>query len=166
MPSRAAATTVIAPPPGDLSRSPAKRSSPGPGSASSPTNVRSRNAGVVTARSMLTVGERTGSDGSASDFHRVAGLRVEVAPPVADQHVAVGGNAGQLAGGREAHRRRADEAGHEAVRGPLVDLLGRADLLEPALVHHRDPVAHRHRLDLVVGDVDGRGADLLLEPLD
>ena len=30
---------------------------------------------------------------------------------------------------------------------------------------HGDPVAQAHRLHLVVGDVDGRGADLLLEPL-
>ena len=34
------------------------------------------------------------------------------------------------------------------------------------MVHDRDAVAHRHRLDLVVGDVDGGRADLLLQPLD
>ncbi len=44
--------------------------------------------------------------------------------------------------------------------GRCVDRVGIADLLEPPLAHHRDPVAHRHRLDLVVGDVDGRRADL------
>ena len=38
-PRRRAPTAVIAPPPGERSMSPAKRSSPGPGSASSPTNV-------------------------------------------------------------------------------------------------------------------------------
>jgi hypothetical protein len=32
--------------------------------------------------------------------------------------------------------------------GPLVELLRRPDLLEHAVVHDRDPVAHRHRLDL------------------
>ena len=31
---------------------------------------------------------------------------------------------------------------------------GRVDLLQDAVEHHRDPVTHRHRLDLVVGDVD------------
>ena len=41
--------------------------------------------------------------------------------------------------------------------GPLVDLERRADLLELAVLHHGDAVAHRHRLDLVVGDVDGGG---------
>ena len=34
------------------------------------------------------------------------------------------------------------------------------------MVHDRDPVAHRHRLDLVVGDVDGGRADLLLQAAD
>ena len=48
---------------------------------------------------------------------------------------------------------------------PLVDLDGRADLLDPAVVHHRDPVAHRQRLLLVVGDVDEGDADLALDPL-
>ena len=34
---------------------------------------------------------------------------------------------------------------------------GRADLLHPSAVHHDDLVGHRHRLDLVVGHIDGRG---------
>ena len=42
------------------------------------------------------------------------------------------------------------------VSGLVVDLLRRADLLQLAAVHHRDAGAHRHRLDLVVGDVDDR----------
>ena len=33
---------------------------------------------------------------------------------------------------------------------------GRAELLQHALAQHRDPVAHRHGLDLVVGDVERR----------
>ena len=70
------------------------------------------------------------------------------------------------AGGREAHPGGADEAGDEHVGRRLVDRGGRVDLLEPPLVHDRDPVAHRHRLDLVVGDVDRRRPDLLLQPLD
>ena len=43
---------------------------------------------------------------------------------------------------------------------------GIADLLEHAVAHRRDPVAHRHRLDLVVRDVDGRRADLVLQSPD
>ena len=66
----------------------------------------------------------------------------------------------------EVHRRRADEAADEEVHGPLVQLLGRRHLLELALAHDGDPVAHRHRLDLVVRDVDGRHAELVLEARD
>ena len=54
----------------------------------------------------------------------------------------------------EVHRRAADEARHEEVDGPVVQLLGRGDLLQLAAPHHRHAVAHRHRLDLVVRDVD------------
>ena len=38
-----------------------------------------------------------------------------------------------------------------------------ADLLEQALAHDGDPLAHRHGLDLVVGDVDHRGPEALVE---
>ena len=48
----------------------------------------------------------------------------------------------------------------------VVELLRRADLLEEAVPHDGDPVAHRHGLDLVVGDVDGRRAEALVEARD
>ena len=48
----------------------------------------------------------------------------------------------------------AEEAGDEGGRGPLVELGRRAELLDPAAVHDRDRVGHRHRLLLVVRDVD------------
>ena len=64
------------------------------------------------------------------------------------------------------HRRRADEAAHEEVDGALVEILRRRDLLELALAHHRDAIAHRHRLDLVVRDVDRRDPELVLEARD
>ena len=44
--------------------------------------------------------------------------------------------------------------------------VGAADLLDPALAHHRDPVAHRERLFLVVGDVDEGDPDLALDALE
>jgi len=66
-------------------------------------------------------------------------------------------------GGEEVHRRRADEAGDEQVDRLLVDLERRAHLLQLAALHHGDAVAHRHRLDLVVGDVHGRGLERLLK---
>src|SRR5215212_8900369 len=225
-PRRAAATAVMAPPPGERMSSPAKRSSPGAGSPSSPTKVRSRKAGVVTASSMLArcarlaerppgvgvevaealpdeaVGDRVArlSGRAALDAEhqprvvsvadaeeRLAPERLDVLDPAvewAGQAVALGPRArvlgshaddrvrrrpeveAQLAHAREAHPGRADEAGHEHVGGRVVELGGRADLLEVPVVHDRDPVAHRHRLDLVVGDVDRGRPDLLLEALD
>src|ERR1044072_164229 len=59
----------------------------------------------------------------------------------------------------------ADEAGHELALGPLIELDRRADLLDPAIVEHGDPVAHTQRLVLVVGDVDEGQADLGLNRL-
>ena len=42
--------------------------------------------------------------------------------------------------------------------------LGRVALLHRPVAQHRDAVAERHRLDLVVGDVDGRDAEPLVQP--
>ena len=53
-------------------------------------------------------------------------------------------------------RRRPDERHHELVRGPLVEVARRADLLDPPGVHHDDLVGDVHRLLLVMGDEDGR----------
>ncbi len=50
--------------------------------------------------------------------------------------------------------------------GSVEDHLRIAGLLEHAVPHHGDPVAHRHRLDLVVRDVDRRHAQLALHPRD
>ena len=47
----------------------------------------------------------------------------------------------------------------------VVDLARRADLLQDAGVHDRDPVAHRHGLDLVVRDVDERGLQVAVQLL-
>ena len=64
------------------------------------------------------------------------------------------------------HVRDADEAGDELGRRALVDLGGRADLLDPAVVEDREAVAHRERLLLVVRHVDERDADLALDALE
>ena len=58
---------------------------------------------------------------------------------------------------RDVHDRAADELRHEQVDGMLIDVVGQPDLLQDAVVHDGDPVGHGHGLDLVVGDVDGRG---------
>ena len=52
--------------------------------------------------------------------------------------------------------RLADEVVHEGGRGLLVDLLRRADLLDPPLVHHHHAVGDFQRLLLVVGDEHAR----------
>ena len=59
----------------------------------------------------------------------------------------------------EIHRRRADEPGDEEVARLLVENLRRVDLEDVAVSHHGDPLAERHRLDLVVRDVDRRDAE-------
>ena len=50
--------------------------------------------------------------------------------------------------------------------GRVVELERRADLLDDAVVHDDDAVGHGHRLDLVVGDVDGGGLQPLVVLLD
>ena len=50
----------------------------------------------------------------------------------------------------------------QVLRG-AVELERRADLLDVAGVQHHDLVGHGHRLDLVVGDVDHRLAELLVQ---
>ncbi len=69
------------------------------------------------------------------------------------------GRAAQQVGG-------ADEPRHELGRGTLVDLPRPGELLDQAVVHDGDAVAHGERLVLVVGDVDERDADLALDPLE
>ena len=60
----------------------------------------------------------------------------------------------------------ADEARHEARARPSVEGARRVDLLDPSLVHHGDPVGRHHRLRLVVRDVHGGHAELVVEPPD
>ena len=80
-------------------------------------------------------------------------------PLVAEQQCQAGTVGPQYAL-HEVHRGGADEPGDEQVRRPVVELLRRGDLLQHALLHDRDAAAERHRLGLVVRDVDGRHAHL------
>src|SRR5919106_1537001 len=59
----------------------------------------------------------------------------------------------------------ADEARDERARGALVDLLRRADLLDPAELEYGEAGAHAERLLLVVRDIDEGDADLALQRL-
>ena len=63
----------------------------------------------------------------------------------------------------EVHLRRADKARHEQVGRVVKHLLGRADLLDEAVLHDDDAVAQGHSLGLVVGHVDERGVDALAQ---
>ncbi|EON32400.1 phenol hydroxylase [Gordonia terrae C-6] len=70
---------------------------------------------------------------------------------------------GAQAPGQEVHRGRTDEARHEHVGRIVVELLGCADLLHVAAAQDHHAIAEGHRLGLVVGHVDGRGAQSLLQ---
>ena len=54
----------------------------------------------------------------------------------------------------EIHRGRTDETGHKEIFRAVVDVQGRAHLGHLSLVQHHDLFGHRHRLHLIVGDVD------------
>src|SRR5215813_8385099 len=60
----------------------------------------------------------------------------------------------------------ADEIGDEAAPRPLVQLPRGRRLEDEAVAHDRDPVGERQRLLLIVGDVDRRDAELLLQRAD
>ena len=51
----------------------------------------------------------------------------------------------------------------KTVAGRCVDVERRADLFGHAGVHHHHPVGQRHRLDLIVGDVERGHAELALQ---
>ena len=52
------------------------------------------------------------------------------------------------------------------VARPLVDVARRADLRDAPVLHHHDAVAERHRLGLVVGDVDRGDAEAAQQLVD
>src|SRR5690606_35586026 len=60
----------------------------------------------------------------------------------------------------------ADKLRDETGRRLLVELLRGADLLDLTLIHDDDDVGDGQRLRLVVGDVDGRDPQLLLQVAD
>jgi hypothetical protein len=66
-----------------------------------------------------------------------------------------------LPAGKQVHA--ADELPDRPVPRRAVNLFGRADLQDPAVVHHDDAVGHRQGLVLVVGDQDGGQPQPLLD---
>ncbi len=59
--------------------------------------------------------------------------------------------------------RMADEAEHERRRRPLIDLVGRGDLLDASPVQHRDTIGELERLVLIVGDEHRRVTRALMD---
>ncbi len=57
---------------------------------------------------------------------------------------------------QDVHRGRANELGHKDVSGRSVKLLRRAHLFDFAVAQDNYTVRQRHRLDLIVGNVDHR----------
>ena len=82
------------------------------------------------------------------------------------EHGAVVGDDAVGVGGAPPEIVAADESGDERRGRALVDGLGVGQLLDVAVEHDRDPVAHAHRLFLVVGDEDEGDAELGLEQLE
>src|SRR3984885_1368091 len=80
---------------------------------------------------------------------RIAARRVEFAPV----HVNI----------KEVHRRRADEGRDELTVRALKDFARRANLLDQAVAQKNDAVGQRHRLKLVMGDIDCRRFEPLMQ---
>ena len=68
--------------------------------------------------------------------------------------------------GDEIHRRGPDELGDEEVDRPVVERRGHVELLQQPVAHDGDAVAERHRLDLVVRNVDRGHLQVALQPGD
>ncbi len=64
------------------------------------------------------------------------------------------------------HLRAADEARHEQVLRRAINLGRRADLHDLAGIEHHNPVSQRHRLGLIMGDIDRGTFELLVQPRD
>ena len=120
-------------------------------------------------RSSPGVGVGLDLDALRPDHHLHLAARVGRALLCAQRAVADLDRAGRavLADRRRVEQvRDTQEVGDEDRIRLLVDRLRRGRLLDAALVHHRDPVAHRERLALVVRDEDERDPELGLERLE
>ena len=62
--------------------------------------------------------------------------------------------------------RCANKSRDEQIRGGLVNVVGCAELLDFTAVHNRDLGRHCHGFDLVMGDVDNRRVQRVVEFFD
>ncbi|KAF1043511.1 MAG: hypothetical protein GAK38_03926 [Xylophilus sp.] len=65
----------------------------------------------------------------------------------------------------EAHGRRTDKARDKLIRGTIIEIERRANLLNLTLIHHNDTVPHGHGFDLIVCDIDDRRFQTMMECL-
>ena len=65
----------------------------------------------------------------------------------------------------EVDRGAAEPGGDIGIDGVCIDLARRADLNQPARFEHADVRSHRHRLGLVMRDIEDRRAELALNAL-
>ena len=72
---------------------------------------------------------------------------------------------GQKPGRDQVDARLAEPRGDIDAARAFEDFARRSDLDQPALVQDADAVRHRHRFDLVMGDVEDGGAEILLDVL-
>mmetsp|Transcript_6369 Transcript_6369/g.11421 ORF Transcript_6369/g.11421 Transcript_6369/m.11421 type:complete len:337 (+) Transcript_6369:325-1335(+) len=111
------------------------------------------------------IGQQAQMFGPHAQYQRLAGLGA--AGGQAQWQRAVQRHAiGAHRGGHEVDGRRAEEAGNKQVGRRLVDLGGRADLLDDAALHHDDARGQGHGLDLVVGHIDHGVAQGLVQQLE
>lgn len=68
--------------------------------------------------------------------------------------------------GQEVHRWPTNEACNELICRAVVKFKRCANLLDPAAIENRDPVGHRHRLDLILRHIDRGGLQPLVQRLD
>ena len=116
--------------------------------------------GLDIAADGIGVVDVLGTDAERDFLVHVAAQLVAVAGGEDDLHVALVENHTATVGRQRAadkiHRGAADKASDELVDGLVVEVERLVDLLDQAILHDHDPVAHGHRLDLVVSDVDHR----------
>ncbi|CAH0305944.1 hypothetical protein SRABI106_03900 [Rahnella aquatilis] len=66
-------------------------------------------------------------------------------------------------GRKQIHLRRTDKLRHKLIGRLVVQLQRRAHLLDVALIEHHNTVGKRHRLDLIVGDINNGDAQTFVQ---
>ena len=103
----------------------------------------------------MTIGRASSASGAGDDVTAMSSGRT----PIVTRAAVDGASFDQV------HRRAAEERGDERVDGPAVQIHRRAGLHDGAVAQDRDARAERHRFGLIVGHVDHRRAEFLMQAL-